>query len=92
MKLGTRKKQPGEKRQYGIDYAKALDPGDEIISVTNVVEPAGITVLTTNSEDRVRLSALGGTDGVTYKVTMTVTTTNTNEIIEDEIYIKVKEI
>lgn len=93
MKLGTRKKQPGEKRRYGIDYSEALDPGDIIIDVQTNVEPVGMTALAVVVEDTyVRFTCDGGTDGVTYKVTFTVTTTSTNEIIEDEVYVKVKEV
>ena len=92
MKVATVKKQPNEKRRWNIDYADALDTADIIITATSAFTPAGITVVTTHTDDRVGLAISGGTDGVTYKVTMTVTTTNSNEIIEDEFYVKVKEI
>jgi len=71
-----------------------LDPGDLIESVTSVVEPAGeLTALTTTDGDTsVRVVCTAGVDNSTYKITLTVTTTNSNEIIEDELYVKVREI
>lgn len=93
MKLGNRKKQPGEKRRYGIDYKDVLDPSDEIISVVVNVDIVGLTVDAVIVEGNyIRFSVAGGVDGVTYKLTFTITTTDDNEIIEDEVYIKVKEI
>lgn len=93
MKIATVKKQPNEKRRYGIDYSEALDPGDLIESVGAVVEPAGLTALaTTDGDTSVRVVCDGGDDNANYKITLTVTTTNTNEIIEDEFFVKVREI
>jgi hypothetical protein len=93
-KLATVKKQPNEKRRYGIDYSEALDPGDLIQSVVAVVEPAAemTGLATTDGDTSVRLVCDGGNDLTTYKITLTVTTTNSNEIIEDEFFVKVREI
>lgn len=94
MKVGTVKQQPNERRRYGVHYRAALDPGDfvESVSVTSIV-PAGLTALaSTDGEYAVRLVCEGGDDSTTYKVTMQVTTTNGNEILEDELYVKVKEL
>lgn len=94
MKIGTVKKQPNEKRRYGIDYSEALDPGDLIESVAAVIEPpAEMTALaTTDGDTSVRVVCENGNDNATYKITLTVTTTNSNEIIEDELFVKVREI
>lgn len=92
MKIATVQKQPGEKRRWGIDYSEALDTGDSIIGVTSASTPEGLTVSAFASEDTVRVVCSGGADGTTYKATVTVTTTNTNEIFEDELMVKVKEI
>lgn len=93
MKIATIKKQPNERRRYGIDYSEALDLNDEIITVSAVVDPVGLTVNTgVAAGDFVNLTCEGGTDGQAYKVTLTVTTTNSNEIIEDEVTVRVKEI
>jgi hypothetical protein len=92
MKVATVNKQPGEKRRWGIDYTDALDDGDAVESVTAVVSPEGLTVLAAAASPKVRLTVSGGTTGVSYKVTLTVTTTNGNEIFEDEVTVKVKEL
>jgi len=94
MKIATIKKQPNERRRYGIDYSEALDFGDVIINVTTNVEPSGLTVSAgvPGSGDFINLICEGGVTGQTYKVTLTITTTDSNEIIEDEVTVRVKEI
>lgn len=92
MKVATVSKQPGEKRRWGIDYTDALDDGDAIESVTATVVPEGLTVLAANASPRVRLQVSDGTNGTTYKVTVVVTTTNGNEVFEDEVQVKIKEL
>lgn len=92
MKIATIKKQPNERRRYGIEYSDALDLSDFIISTAVTVEPVGMTAVASSSDTFVNLLCEGGLDGVTYKITLTVTTTDANEIIEDELYVKVKEI
>jgi hypothetical protein len=93
MKVGTVTKQPGEKRRWAIDYTEALDEGDSIQAVVSVVpSPAGLTVGGVHADNKVRVIAEGGTSGVTYKVTITVETTNQNEIFEDELIVKVREV
>jgi len=91
-KIATVKKQPNEKRRYGIDYSNALDANDEIISATALSSPVGLTVGIGLYPEYINVICEGGADGVTYKVTLTVTTTESHEIIEDELYVKVKEI
>lgn len=92
MKIGRIEQQPNEKRKYTISYAEALDPGDLVESVMTTVSPTGLTVSALSNETDVRLTIQDGTNGVTYKITITVTTTGANEILEDEFYVKVKEI
>ena len=94
MKIATVNKQPNEKRRWGIDYTDALDPGDLIVGVT-ITEPTGdVSIVSAIVQGglKIRFQVIGGVDGITYKLTSTITTTNTNEIIEDEIFVKVKEI
>lgn len=93
MKVGSFTKQPGEKISNSVLYTDALDVGDYLDTVVScVAEPSGLTVLAAlSSNDRVRVWYEGGTSGVTYKVTLTVTT-NQGERFEDEITCKVKEI
>lgn len=93
MKVGSFTKQPGEKISNSILYTDALDVADYLDTVVScVAAPVGLTVLAAlSSNDRVRVWYEGGIDGVTYKVTLTVTT-NQGERFEDEITCKVKEI
>lgn len=92
MKLGIMQKQPGEKRRWGIQYEDALDEGDALLLVSAAVDDADLTVSAVIESTTVRFTVSGGVDGVTYKITFTVTTTSAHEIFEDEVYIKVKEI
>lgn len=93
MKVGTISKQPGEKISTSVIYTDSLDVGDYLDTVVScVAEPTGLTVgAGLGSNERVRVWFEGGTDGVTYKVTVTVTT-HQGERFEDEITCKVKEI
>lgn len=93
MKVGTFTKQPGEKISNSVLYEDALDVADYLNTVVScVATPAGLTVLASlSSNDRVRVWYEGGADGVTYKVTLTVTT-HQGERFEDEITCKVKEV
>lgn len=92
MKLGTLTKQPGEKRRWAIDYTDALDTGDAVESVAVASTPEGLTVSAFEVTPKVRVVCSGGATGVTYKVTLTMTTTGGNEVFEDELYVKVKEV
>jgi len=93
MKLGTFTKQPNEKRRYGISYEDALGDGEVIINASASADPVGeLTVTTEYLDNFVNLICVGGLDGTKYKVTVTVTTTATKEIFEDEVYVRVKEI
>lgn len=93
MKVGTFTKQPGERISNSILYAEALDEGDSLAAVLNChALPTGLQVTPVLvAEDRVRIWAEGGTDGVIYKITLTVETQG-GEVLEDELICKVKEI
>jgi len=92
--LGRWTKQPGETLAYPVDYVDWLAerPGNAIASYT-VSADAGIGVAS-----HVKIGAIitvllsGGTSGVSYKVTITVTTDLTQEVKESEFVVKVKEI
>lgn len=93
MKVGSFSKQPGERISNSIAYDDALDEGDEVSSVLScAAEPAGLTVTPVlASESRVRIWSEGGSDGTTYKITVTVLTAG-GEIFEDELTCKVRSI
>ena len=93
MRVGTFSKQPGEVISSSIVYDEALDDGDLIALVNScVVTPPGLTASASLvAEKRVRVFVEGGTSGVSYKVTVTVTT-DFGERFEDELICKVKEL
>ena len=92
MKLGTKIKQPGERRSYTINYEDAITSDDTILTaVLKSTPPVELVVdQITVISPRVRFFVAGGTDGVNYKLTFTVTT-NDGLTFEDEVTIKVKE-
>lgn len=93
MKLGTFQKQPGERISNSILYADALDDGDtleQILSCTATPSDLSVSPVLV-SDDRIRIWAEGGSDGSTYKITVRVSTAG-GEILEDELFCKVKEI
>jgi hypothetical protein len=92
MKLGTVSKQPAERFSYTIDYTTALTTGDNVESVTVVADPAGLTIDNIATYDpKIKFWAEGGTTGIKYKVTTTVTTAD-GRVFQDEIFFKIKEI
>lgn len=93
MRVGTITQQPNERKWYSIDYREALDAGDRINQVEAVtVTPEGLTATAMlPNDERVRLLLSGGQDGVTYKVTVQVRTV-ADELWEDELMVRVKEV
>lgn len=84
-------KQPTENRVYSLEFAPNLDAGETIESVIScVAEPEGLTLSGSPSASGTRATQriAGGTDGVTYKVTFVVQTSNSN-ILEGEGYLRV---
>lgn len=92
MKLGTVTKQPAERFSYTIDYSEALTQDDNITTVSASVAPVGLLVDNVGAYDPVvRFWAAGGESGVTYKVTVTVTTDD-GRVFQDEVTFKIKEV
>lgn len=92
MKLGTVTKQPIERFSYTVDYSEALTAGDNIETAVAFAAPAGLTIDNVGVNDPVvRFWAAGGTSGVAYKVTITVTTVD-GRVFQDEIAFKIKEV
>jgi hypothetical protein len=92
MKLGTKTKQPGERRSYTINYIDAITSDDLVMTAALKTTPPSELVVDqiTVISPRVRFFVAGGTDGVSYKLTFVVTT-NDGVTFEDEVTIKVKE-
>lgn len=92
MKFKAEPKQPAERFSYTIDYTDALTAGDNIETATAAVTPTGLTLEDVGVYDpRVKFWCSGGTDGVTYKVTVLAYSAD-GRVFEDEVSIKVKEV
>lgn len=92
MKLGTATQQPAERLSYTIDYSDALTVGDNIQTATAQVAPVGLTITDVGVYDpRVKFWVTGGTNGATYKVTVTATTAD-GRVFQDEVTFKIKEV
>lgn len=93
MILGNFTKQPVDVVDYDIDYSEWLSEGDTIESATVTVAPA--TNLAIDSvfvnDPRIKIWVSGGTNSVTYKVTVTATTAD-GRVKQDEFRVKVKDI
>lgn len=99
MILGRFTKQPAENLDYDTDLAEFLD-GDTLVELGGapsplsvVVSPTGLTIGPTFvvGGTAVKQWLSGGTDGVTYKITSTVTT-NAGRVIQYEFVVKVKDV
>lgn len=93
--LAKFEKQPADVQDFDIDFGEWLAgmgndtaPGPEGLSV---VADAGITIVAYVLNDGVvKVWTAGGVDGMTYKITATVTTTG-NRVKQAEIKVKTKE-
>ena len=91
MILGTYTKQPADVLDYDVDYAEFLNGTDTLASKTVTATPTGINVdSSTIVGTRVKVWLSGGTNGVTYKVTVTATTGD-GRVKQDEFKVKVKD-
>lgn len=92
MNLGSFTKQPAEVVDYDLDYTDWLTAGDNVVSSVITVDIVGLTIVSVLINDpRVKIWVSGGTDKVTYKLTVT-TTTDEGRVKQDEFKIKVKDI
>ena len=96
--VATYTQQPADKLDYDVYYADAPDgspdwlgAGDSIESATVEVSPLGLTVTDITGPNRIKLWVSGGTNGTTYKATLTITTTE-GRIKQDELKFRIKEI
>lgn len=92
MILDTYTKQPAEVLDYDIDYTDWLETGDTIASKTVTAE-TGLTVDSSaiwGASKKVKVWISGGTNGTTYKVTVTIVTV-AGCTKEDEFRMKIKE-
>lgn len=91
MILGSHTKQPPEVLDYDVDYSEWLTAQDNVESATVAIQPPGLTVDNVFINDpRVKIWLSGGTNGVTYKVTVTTVTAD-GRTKEDEFKVRVKD-
>lgn len=89
--LGKFIKQPADRLDYDIDYRDWLTDRNDTLASATVTAEAGLTVSDfVLVEGVVKIYLQGGTDGTTYKVTCTATTTG-GRIKQAEISVAVKE-
>ena len=91
MNLGAFKKQPVEVKDYDINYSDWLSDGDNVESVEVAASPSGLLIGSVLVADPiVKIWLSGGTDRVSYKVTVTMTTSD-GRVKQDEFKINVKD-
>ena len=97
MILAKYEKQPAEVKDYDIDYSEWLGPvADTVASTTAIVTSVTETVPTLEIDSimetstTVKLWVSGGTGGVSYKVTVQMTTAG-GRLDESELVFKVKD-
>lgn len=98
MALAKFSKQPADVLDFDVSYADWLNDREDTISSISVTSDDGMTIgngingaaSPIANAGVVRFWALGGTDGVTYKVTVTVVTTG-GRTKQAEVQIKVRE-
>ena len=90
--LDTFSKQPIEKYDYDIYYDDWLTPGDGVARIVSIeIDKPGLLAPYQNvSANVIKVWVAGGTNGVTYKVAVTVETDD-GRIKQDEFRVKVKE-
>lgn len=92
MNIGNFTKQPVEVNDYDLDYSEWLTAGDNVQAATVDVMPAGLTVESVFINDpRIKVWVSGGSDGVQYKLTVTMTSAD-GRVKQDEFKIRVKEV
>lgn len=92
--LGTLNKQPREVLDFDINYTTVLTGRTSVLTTaSSEVTPAGLTLVSTtvySGDKKVKVKVSGGTDGITYKVTV-LTDTDDGLKYEDEINVIVEE-
>lgn len=89
--LNTFVKQPADYLDYDVEYEDFLSDGDSVASGAATVSATGLTVdppLVVGT--KLKLWVAGGTVGTTYKVDVTMTTTQ-GRIKQDELRFRIKE-
>lgn len=72
--IGTFKQQPSDVLDYDIDFSDWLPTTDSITTATVSVSPSGLGTSFAIQSRIIKVWCYNGTDGVTYKVTVTANT------------------
>lgn len=84
-------KQPADVQDYDIDFNPWLSKFTDTGATLVVAADAGLTILTSTLVAGIaKIWTSGGTDGASYKITATVTSTG-NRVKQADIVVKVKE-
>lgn len=80
-------KQPSESRIYTMDFSANLESGEAISSIISVTAaPSGLTInsqAVTSDGKKAQFRIAGGTANESYKITVKVATSNSNELEDD---------
>ena len=88
--LATITQQPGDIRDYDIDFSEWFPVGDTVIGATLSVLPLGLTAGYALQGMRVKVWLSHGVVGQTYKVTITASTSD-GRAKETELRVKIKD-
>lgn len=88
--IGTFQQQPADILDYDVDFSDWLPVGDTITGATVVAFPVSLGLSYAIQGKRIKVWCMNGAVGVTYKVTVTVTT-NDSRVKQVEFRLKVKE-
>lgn len=88
--LGIATKQPVDVLDYDVDFEKWMPDGDALSLASAVADDAGITIDDVEVIGTVvRVWVSGGSDGVTYKITVTATT-NDGRVKEEDFKLRIR--
>jgi len=79
-------KQPGETRQFSMDFSSLLDTGETISGPSVTSTPSGLTVgSATVSDSKILFTLASGTHPVRYRIEVTVTSSGGSTLVGDGI-------
>lgn len=92
MILGSFSKQPVEVLDYDIDCSDWIVSDDAVVSATATVDGTGLVINSVSvSSPRIKVWLSAGTNGSSYKVTVTITTDD-GRIKQVEFRVRVKDV
>jgi high-affinity K+ transport system ATPase subunit B len=92
--LGKFTKQSVDVCDYDIETDDWLTDGDFVLTATSTVSPSGLTLQSTTVIEAgkvVKVWVSGGTNGVSYKIDVTMTTDD-GRVKQSEFFVKIKDV